>query len=116
MPVDLLALTAALLTGLMGGLHCAAMCGGIATGLASQSPRGGLATAVAPFRAGRFGTSTMFRRCLIIATNSSSTSMSRTPWANASMPAFNRPLASDRLKMWAVTRSPFLCASSMIGP
>jgi sulfite exporter TauE/SafE len=47
MPVDLLTLTAALLTGLMGGLHCAAMCGGIATGLAAQHPRGGLATAVA---------------------------------------------------------------------
>lgn len=47
MPVDLLTLTAALLTGLMGGVHCVAMCGGIATGLASQSPRGGLNTAVA---------------------------------------------------------------------
>ena len=47
MPVDLLTLTAALLTGLMGGLHCVAMCGGIATGLASQSPRGGLPQAIA---------------------------------------------------------------------
>ena len=47
MPFDLLTLTAALLTGLMGGLHCAAMCGGIATGLAAQSPRGGLPTAFA---------------------------------------------------------------------
>jgi uncharacterized protein len=47
MPIDLLTLTAALLTGLMGGVHCVAMCGGIATGLASQSPRGGLPTAFA---------------------------------------------------------------------
>lgn len=47
MPVDLLTLTAALLTGLMGGVHCMAMCGGIATGLASQSPRQGLRTAFA---------------------------------------------------------------------
>jgi sulfite exporter TauE/SafE len=47
MPIDLLALTAALLTGLMGGLHCAAMCGGIATGLAASSPRGGLGIAIA---------------------------------------------------------------------
>ena len=47
MPIDLLTLSAALLTGLMGGVHCIAMCGGIATGLASQSTRGGLRTAVA---------------------------------------------------------------------
>lgn len=47
MPIDLLTLTAALLTGLMGGVHCVAMCGGIATGLASQSPHGGLRTAFA---------------------------------------------------------------------
>jgi sulfite exporter TauE/SafE len=32
-PVDLLTLTAAFLTGLMGSVHCVAMCGGIATGL-----------------------------------------------------------------------------------
>lgn len=37
MPVDLLVLGAALLTGLLGGLHCAAMCGGIATGLSMGS-------------------------------------------------------------------------------
>ncbi|HEX5693801.1 MAG TPA: sulfite exporter TauE/SafE family protein [Arenimonas sp.] len=47
MPIDLLTLTAALLTGLMGGVHCVAMCGGIATGLASQSPRNGLRVAFA---------------------------------------------------------------------
>lgn len=37
MPVDLLVLGAALLTGLLGGAHCAAMCGGIATGLSVGS-------------------------------------------------------------------------------
>ena len=47
MPIDLLTLSAALLTGLMGGVHCMAMCGGIATGLASQSPRSGLRTTFA---------------------------------------------------------------------
>jgi sulfite exporter TauE/SafE len=34
MPVDLVVLAAALMTGLLGGVHCIAMCGGIATGLA----------------------------------------------------------------------------------
>ena len=33
MPLDALVLGAALLSGLLGGAHCAAMCGGIATGL-----------------------------------------------------------------------------------
>ncbi len=33
MPIDLLVLGAALLTGLLGGAHCVAMCGGIATSL-----------------------------------------------------------------------------------
>ncbi len=32
MPIDWLTIGAALLSGLLGGLHCAAMCGGIATG------------------------------------------------------------------------------------
>lgn len=47
MPVDLLVLSAALLTGLLGGLHCAAMCGGIATGLSASLARPGLAPAIA---------------------------------------------------------------------
>ena len=37
MPVDLLVLGAALLTGLLGGAHCVAMCGGIATGISLHS-------------------------------------------------------------------------------
>ena len=42
MPVDLLVLGGALLTGLLGGAHCAAMCGGIATGLGiGASSKGG---------------------------------------------------------------------------
>lgn len=42
MPVDSLVLGAALLTGLLGGAHCVAMCGGIATGF-SVGARGGWA-------------------------------------------------------------------------
>jgi len=34
MPIDLVALSAAFLAGLVGSVHCAAMCGGIATGFA----------------------------------------------------------------------------------
>lgn len=41
MPVDGLTLLAALLSGLLGGVHCAAMCGGIATGFSAMSPQGG---------------------------------------------------------------------------
>lgn len=39
MPLDWLTLGAAVLTGLMGGVHCAAMCGGIATGFSAMGPR-----------------------------------------------------------------------------
>jgi len=35
MPIDWLVLSAALVSGLTGGLHCAAMCGGIATGFSA---------------------------------------------------------------------------------
>ncbi len=47
MPVDLLALGAALLTGLLGGVHCVAMCGGIATGMASGFAGRGVANPLA---------------------------------------------------------------------
>jgi sulfite exporter TauE/SafE len=47
MPIDLLTLSAALLTGLLGGLHCAAMCGGIATGLSASTRQPGFSTAFA---------------------------------------------------------------------
>src|SRR5690606_34150839 len=47
MPIDLVTLTAALLTGLLGGVHCVAMCGGIAVGLSAQSGRAGLGHALA---------------------------------------------------------------------
>ncbi|WP_147651940.1 sulfite exporter TauE/SafE family protein [Vulcaniibacterium gelatinicum] len=47
MPVDLLVLAAALLSGLLGGAHCAAMCGGIATSL-SVRQRGGWWVALQP--------------------------------------------------------------------
>lgn len=48
MPIDWLALGAALLTGLMGGVHCAAMCGGIATGFSAMGPRAGWRYAIEP--------------------------------------------------------------------
>ncbi|MGY1521680.1 sulfite exporter TauE/SafE family protein [Luteimonas sp. A482] len=41
MPIDWLVLLAALTSGLLGGLHCMAMCGGIATGLSATAPAGG---------------------------------------------------------------------------
>ena len=46
MPVNGLALSAVLLTGLLGGVHCAAMCGGIATGFSVWSPRAGWRSAL----------------------------------------------------------------------
>ena len=45
MPIDWLVLLAALTSGLLGGLHCAAMCGGIATGLSATAPGSGWAGA-----------------------------------------------------------------------
>lgn len=48
MPIDWLTLGAAALTGLMGGVHCAAMCGGIATGFSAMSARGGWLAAMEP--------------------------------------------------------------------
>lgn len=48
MPVDWLTAGAALLTGLMGGVHCAAMCGGIATGFSTMGPSGGWWRALEP--------------------------------------------------------------------
>lgn len=40
MPIDWLALAAALISGLAGSVHCVAMCGGIATGLGSLAGQG----------------------------------------------------------------------------
>lgn len=57
MPLDLLTLTAAFLGGLMGSVHCLAMCGGIATGLGAASGAGVAArpawNAAATLNAGR---------------------------------------------------------------
>ena len=47
MPLDWLVLGGALLSGLLGGAHCAAMCGGIATALSVQQ-RGGWWVALQP--------------------------------------------------------------------
>lgn len=46
MPVDGLTLLAALLTGLLGSTHCAAMCGGIATGFSALAPDRGWGSAL----------------------------------------------------------------------
>lgn len=46
MTIDLLIPSAALLSGLLGGAHCAAMCGGIATGFSAMSTRQGWVPAV----------------------------------------------------------------------
>jgi len=48
MPIDWLTLGAALLAGLMGGVHCAAMCGGIATGFSAMSARSSWLAALEP--------------------------------------------------------------------
>ena len=48
MPIDWLVVGAAALSGLMGGVHCAAMCGGIATGFSAMGPRSGWRYALEP--------------------------------------------------------------------
>lgn len=48
MPIDWLTAGAAMLTGLMGGVHCAAMCGGIATGFSAMSPQASWRRALEP--------------------------------------------------------------------
>ena len=52
MPIDWLTLGAALLSGVLGGAHCAAMCGGIATGFAATGRRSNWIAALEP-NAGR---------------------------------------------------------------
>ena len=42
MPIDWLVLGSAWLTGVLGGVHCAAMCGGIATGFGVSAQRSGV--------------------------------------------------------------------------
>jgi sulfite exporter TauE/SafE len=37
MPIDLIVLGAAFLSGILGGIHCTAMCGGIASTLNAQN-------------------------------------------------------------------------------
>jgi sulfite exporter TauE/SafE len=48
MVLDWLTLGAASVAGLMGGVHCAAMCGGIATGFSAMAPRAGWRVALEP--------------------------------------------------------------------
>ena len=58
MPIDLLVLSSALLTGLLGGAHCALMCGGIASTLNSQSRNRALPHALV-LNIGRIGSYTV---------------------------------------------------------
>lgn len=62
MPIDWLPMLAALLSGLLGGVHCAAMCGGIATGFSALG-RGGWAAA-AQVNLGRVGGYTLAGACV----------------------------------------------------
>jgi len=55
MPIDWLVLAAALVSGLTGGLHCAAMCGGIATGFSALSQRSTPWTTALQANLGRVG-------------------------------------------------------------
>lgn len=48
MPIDWLTLSAAALAGLLGGVHCAAMCGGIATGFSAMGGPAGWLRALEP--------------------------------------------------------------------
>ncbi|GAB2521342.1 sulfite exporter TauE/SafE family protein [Lysobacter humi (ex Lee et al. 2017)] len=48
MPVDVVTLAGALLTGLVGSGHCAVMCGGIATGFSAMSPTAGWRYVIEP--------------------------------------------------------------------
>jgi sulfite exporter TauE/SafE len=52
MPIDWLTLGAALVSGVLGGAHCAAMCGGIATGFSAAGARSSWIAALEP-NAGR---------------------------------------------------------------
>jgi sulfite exporter TauE/SafE len=54
MPIDVLVLSAAFLTGLLGGVHCTAMCGGIAAVLNPQARQSALPHALA-LNLGRIG-------------------------------------------------------------
>jgi sulfite exporter TauE/SafE len=54
MPIDWLVVGAAALSGLMGGVHCVAMCGGIATGFSTMGLPGGWRYALEP-NLGRVG-------------------------------------------------------------
>lgn len=48
MTIEWLTLGAAAVAGLMGGVHCVAMCGGIATGFSAMAPRSGWRQALEP--------------------------------------------------------------------
>lgn len=83
MPVDVLVLGAALLTGVLGGAHCVAMCGGIATGF-SVGSRGWWA-AMQP-NLGRVG-GYMLAGAIVGGLGGSLLGLARAPWLGIAMRA-----------------------------
>lgn len=83
MPVDTLVLGAALLTGLLGGAHCVAMCGGIATGFSVHS-RGWLA-AMQPNLGRVLGY--VLAGAIVGALGGGLLGLARTPWVGIAMRA-----------------------------
>lgn len=83
MPIDLLVLGAALLTGLLGGAHCVAMCGGIATSL----PLGSRSWwAAAQPNLGRVG-GYMLAGAIVGGLGGGLLALARTPWLGTGMRA-----------------------------
>jgi sulfite exporter TauE/SafE len=78
MPIDLLALGAALLAGLFGGVHCLAMCGGLAVGFASPRGQAPLRNALL-VNAGRIGGYTL-AGAIVGGLGASLLSLARLPW------------------------------------
>ena len=85
MPVDWLVVLGALTAGLLGGLHCAAMCGGIATGLSATAPRGGWSGAL-QLNLGRIGGYTL-AGLVVGAFGHGLVALMRNPWLGISLRA-----------------------------
>jgi sulfite exporter TauE/SafE len=83
MPIDLLVLGSALLTGLFGGAHCAVMCGGIATGFSVQAR--GLWSALQP-NLGRLG-GYVLAGALVGGMGGGLLGVARQPWLGVTMRA-----------------------------
>lgn len=78
MPIDLLALGAALLAGVFGGVHCLAMCGGLAVGFAAPRGQAPLRQALL-LNAGRVG-GYVLAGALVGGLGASLLALARLPW------------------------------------